>query len=207
LPAGGEQRDSLRWPAAQGFTAALLLTLTFPAMMAQWRVSSDVDFNYRQRVPLGKQAEEVSVGFKSSNLWVDADTANSIRALQRMAKTSGFVAGMAVQDFTGDGAGIIFAIGGRPLATAWMGGGYPGSEAAASKLLDNIDQHALAGAWLISSSNNPRAIKGWQELLKRRLGRSNSHEAAGTALIRAPYDWQPDAPEMWEVVIWRPVSR
>lgn len=193
-------------PIAQAGAAVCLFLLACPALIAQLRTNTDLDANYRQRFPLGAQQLEVSVGSKPSRLWVDEETGASIRVLQSAAANAGFTAGTAVQDFTGDGAGIIFIVGGRPAATAWMGGGYPGAEAAAVKLLDGVDKQVLENAWLVSSENNPRAIRNWQEILAQRLGRADSHQVAVKVKIRAPYDWQPNAPRDWEIVLWRPAQ-
>lgn len=186
--------------------AVCLLVLAGPALLAQLRIVTDLHANYRQRVPLGAQEVEVRVGSRPSRLWVDEETRRSILALKSAAASAGFAPGTAVQDFTGDGAGIIYILGGRPAATAWMGGGYPGSEAAAAKLLNGVDPRVLQKAWLISSENNPRAIRNWKTLLQRHLGGSESHQVAASIKMRAPYDWQPDGPRDWEIVLWRPVA-
>ena len=189
---------------AQAAAGVCLLLLACPALIAQWRIATNLDANYRQRFPLGAQEVEASVGSKPSRLLVDEETAAAIRALQSAAANAGFTPGTAVQDFTGDGAGIVFILGGRPVATAWMGGGYPGTDAAAIKLLNGIDKRVLEQAWLVSSENNPRAIRNWREILEQRLGRADSHQIAASVKVRAPYDWRPDAPRDWDVVLWRP---
>lgn len=180
-----------------------LAALCVPTMVIQLKAATDVHYTYRQLSALGVQALPVRLGAADNTLLVDATTRETLQSVIGAARAAGFAPGQTILDFTGDGPGLIYALGGRPLGTAWLLGGYPGSEATAAHLVARITPQKLQTAWLLSSDDNPRAIRGWPQLLNARLG-AGTHERVAEVLIRAPYRWGINAPESFAVQLWKP---
>ncbi len=183
--------------------ASAFFLLCLPALVTQVRAATDVNFTYRQLSALGQQNRRVEFGPLKNPLLVDERNAETLQALMKAASAAGLVPGQRVMDFTGDGPGLVYTLGARPLGVAWLIGGYPGSRATAARLLSNVPAAELSGAWLLSSPDNPRAIADWDELIKDRLGEL-THERVVTIRYRAPYRWDPTWPEMIAVDLWRP---
>lgn len=180
-----------------------LAALCLPTLVIQVKAATDVQYTYRQLSALGKQAMPVRLGAADNTLLVDAATRETLQSVIGTARAVGLTPGQTILDFTGDGLGLIYALGERPLGLAWLSGGYPGSHAIAAHVVEKLPVQALRNAWLLSSDNNPRAIKGWQPLLNERLG-PGAHELVATVFIRAPYHWGENAPDNLSVQIWKP---
>jgi hypothetical protein len=180
-----------------------LAALCLPTLVTQLRAATDVHYTYRQLSALGEQAKPVRLGAANNTLLVDAATRETLESVIGAARAAGLTPGRAILDFTGDGPGLIYALGGRPLGTAWLLGGYPGSQTIAAHVVEKLPVQALRNAWLLSSDNKPRAIKGWQQSLNARLG-PDAHELVATVHIRAPYRWGENAPDSLSVQIWKP---
>lgn len=194
------ERRNLLNHAAQGFS---LFLICLPTLVIQCRAATDVEYTYRQLAPLAEQRIPVRVGPADSKLLVDSQTRKSLDSIVQAAHSAGFVAGDSLLDFTGDGPGLVYALGGRPLGKAWMIGGYPGSEKMAEATVQHLSLQELRSTWLLSSDNNPRAISNWRRMLASRLG-EDSHILAATVQIRAPYRWRSDAPDLVSVFLWKP---
>lgn len=182
---------------------ACLILLCVPPLVIQLRAALDVHYTYRQLSALGEQTMPVSIGAANDTLLVDPTTRETLQSVIGVARAAGLVPGQMVLDLTGDGPGLVFALGAKPLGAAWLAGGYPGSHATAARLVAQFSPQQLQSAWLLSSDNNPRAIGGWQQLLSSRLG-TGSHELVATVPIRAPYNWGKNSPEIISIQLWRP---
>lgn len=180
-----------------------LAVLCVPTLLIQVRAAWDVDYTHRQLSSLGRQTVPVSVGLVATTVLVDATTRDTLRAVTDAARAAGFTPGTSMLDLTGDGPGLVYALGGRPLGVAWLTGGYAGSEATARQIAARLPRSALRAAWVLSSDDNPRAIKAWQELLEPYVG-ANAHELVGAVVVHAPYRWAPDSPDATTIKIWRP---
>lgn len=183
-----------------------LTALCLPPLAIQVRAATDVDYTYRQLSALGKQTMPVQLGPVGITLLVDAETHKSLNSVIGAARAAGLVTGEGILDFTGDGPGLVYALGGRPLGKAWLLGGLRGSSAVAANMIEMLPEEEVRSAWLLSSDNNPRAIKGWPQMLEARVGR-DSHALMATVTIRAPYSWGADAPDRQTVQIWKPRSQ
>jgi hypothetical protein len=186
--------------------ATCLAVLCLPTLVIQIRSATDVHHTYRQLSALGEQAIPVQLGAAGNTLLVDAETRETLQSIIGSARAVGFLSGQTILDFTGDGPGLIYALGGRPLGLAWLLGGYPGSQALAAKVVDNLTVGELQNAWLLSSDNNPRAIKDWQNLLNAKL-EIGTHELVATVNVHASYRYVPNAPDRQTVQIWKPRNR
>ena len=193
------QRSLLSHPALM----LCLMALCLPTLTLQVRAALDKDFTYRQHTGLGAQRRPIQIGAAGNTLLVDDTSERSIRDLLDAAHQAGFKAGTPVLDFTGDGPGLVYALGGRPVGLAWLLGGGPGGEAAAAHVVAQAPQEVLRRAWILSSTNNPYAIKTWTRILDDRLGAA-SHVAVADLGIPAWYRWKKGAPEINAVTLWRP---
>ena len=179
-----------------------LAVLCLPTLVIQMKAAFDVQYTYRQLSALGKQT--IPYRFSTNNtILVDAKTNDTLSSINKAALAAGFKPGQTILDFTGDGPGLVYALGGRPLGLPWLLGGYSGSEIWAGRMLDKLSPADLQSAWILSSNDNPRAIKSWQKLLSRQLG-SNSHQTAATVLVHTPYRWGKNTPANFHVEIWKP---
>jgi hypothetical protein len=183
--------------------AASVCLLCAPALVAQVLALIDVRYTYRQFSPLGEQDVPVTLGAPSIALWVDPRTDKSLHDISAMVRTAGFKPGQDVLDLSGDGPGVIFAVGGHPLGTPWMIGGYPGSAASADRVITKLNPASIRGAWLLTSTNNPRRIMGWESMLVQRIGPA-SHEMVASIDIASPYSWTTDAPKTINLQLWKP---
>lgn len=194
------QRRGLLGPRA----AALAITLTaLPGLVFQLRAGWQPEGAYRQFGALAAQQVAVRTGAGGTAVRVDPSTAETLARVTSMVQDAGFVVGQPLLDLTGDGPGLVYAVGGRPLGVAWLPGGYPGSDKALARLLGSLPEERLRTAWLLTSETNPRAIRQWQPALAARLGAS-SHEPAGRVQVRWPYRWSANAPDMTDVQLWKP---
>lgn len=181
-----------------------LAILCLPTLVIQMKAALDVQYTYRQLSALGNQTIPYRLNINNTIL-VDAKTHDTLNSLNKTAQAAGYKPGQTVLDFTGDGPGLVFVLGGRPLGLPWLLGGYSGSEAWAARMLDKLSPQDLQSAWILSSNDNPRAIKDWQKLLSRRLV-VNSHQVAATVTVHAPYRWGKNVPDKLHVQIWKPRS-
>lgn len=195
--------------AEQGVLAGAALTgcvvlLCLPALVTQWLALTDVRYTYRQHSALGAQDYPVVLGDRETMLRVDSQTGKKLKDTTAMFSKAGFKPGQSVLDLTGDGPGVIFAVGAKPLGTPWMLGGYPGSAAAADRVIEKLDPTALRNTWLLTSTDNPRRINGWELMLARRVG-AGSHSMAGSVDIATSYSFNADARKTINLQLWRPI--
>lgn len=185
-------------------TASVCL-LCVPALLAQLLALTDVRYTYRQLSPLGEQDIPVALGARATPLRVDGHIDKALHDISAMVRTAGFKPGQDVLDLSGDGPGVIYAVGGNPLGTPWMIGGHPGSEAAADRVIEKLNPASIRGAWLLTSSNNPRRIIDWESMLARRIGPA-SHEMVASIDIGSLYSWEIDAPKTLNLQLWKPAT-
>jgi hypothetical protein len=184
-----------------------LLVMTVPGLVPQVRAALEARHTYRQHTSLGEQNVSVLLGASSTRLLVDAEMAKSLSALSASALAAGWQPGQGMLDFTGDGPGWVFSLGGRPLGVPWLLGGYPGSDAAAALLVSRLPEAELRQSWLLSSDTTVRRIEGWPQSLVARLG-AESHELVASVRIRAPYVWSKlQETEHVNLQLWRPKAR
>lgn len=183
-----------------------LAGLCLPTLWIQMQAVHDVRHTYRQASALAAQKVPVQVGRSSRPLLVDADTRAAIDAVVGAARDAGLTADQPMLDFTGEGPGLVYALNARPLGVAWLVGGYPDSGKWAGRVLDRLPKSELRRAWVLASSDNPRAIPGWQRLVEQRLG-AGSHELVATVRVPAPSRWGALAPATADLQLWRPGVR
>jgi hypothetical protein len=195
----------LRNVISQRAVRASIAILALPALAVQVLPLVGRAYTYRLRSSLLEQKTALDNRLPFRGLSADSVTSNDLTNARRGAHSAGFKEKDGVLDFTGDSPGIVYAVGGRPLGVPWMLGGYPGSEAAASVVLDKLTTQQLRRAWILSSETSERRIQRWEQLMKQRLG-STCFEIAATLKIRPSYSWSgPDSRGPRELTLWRPL--
>ena len=181
-----------------------LVVLTLPGLVLQVQAALLASHTYRLHTALSMQNVPVVLGPASTRLLVDAETAMSVNTISAAARAAGWQPGLDMLDFTGDGPGWVFSLGGRPLGVPWLLGGYHGSDAAAALLIGRLPEAALRRSWLLSSDTTARRIEGWSQSLANRIG-ADSHELVATVRVRAPYFWpERQTMERVDLQLWRP---
>jgi hypothetical protein len=184
--------------------AAAVAAFSAPTLFYQVNAALNVNGTYRQWTALGEQNIPVLVGFPPSKLLVDDMVRETLNSLTAAAQLAGYRPGDPILDFTGDGPGLIFALGGRPLGVAWNMGGYSGSEHAAQRALANVPVDSLRDSWILSSDQNPLAIKGWKAILEPRLG-PGSHRLTSAVQVKR-LGQGIGATESTDIQLWKPVT-
>lgn len=110
---------------------------------------------YRQFCPLHQNTHVICLP-GGSQLKVSRDSAQYIRDLNRMALNGGFEVGSPVIDLTGHFPTALYALGAKPVGLAWLIGGYQGSEAMLSAVLDRVAPKELQRAWVLTEPEGPR---------------------------------------------------
>lgn len=189
----------------RGALALSVGLLCVPALLQQALALTDVRYTYRQLAPQGGQDTAVAVGAPATVMHVDERTGKSLNDIRAMVRAAGLEPGDHVLDFSGDGPGFIYAAGASPLGSPWMIGGYAGSAAAAERVVGKLGPAAVRNAWLLTSTNNPRRIRGWEAIMARHAG-PGSHRLAGSVTIAAPYAWDASAPRHVQLQLWKPAA-
>lgn len=185
--------------------ACCAAVLCVPGLVFQWRAAFDDGHTYRLRSALIGHTVPLQLGRQGTAVLVDATSARSLGTLIEAARGAGLPPNAPMLDFTGDGPGLLFALGAEPVGVPWLLGGYGGSTRAAERVLAGQHEARLRSAWLLTSADNPRRITGWQQLLEQRLGR-DTHLPAATLVLQAPYRWGGTGTASFEVQLWRPLG-
>lgn len=192
----------------QSALSVALALLCVPMLVSQWRSLNDPAFAYRLRSGLMGQQQPLALGSQGRVLKLDATTRESVVKLMQRMTAAGYRSGEPIIDTTGDGPGLVYALGGRPLGVAWMIGGYPGSERVAARLLDTLPPGELRRTWVLTAEDNPRALRGFPELLRQRTG-GPGLEFVGSIDLLPQYRWDGLPPTPVSVSLWKsyaPVS-
>lgn len=185
--------------------AASLALLCLPTGVSQLRSLTDPDFTYRLRHGLIDQRFSLGLGAAGDSLLVDAVTHDAVAAFVRAMHDAGYVEGEPILDVTGDGPGLVYALGGRPVGVPWLIGGYLGSERVMALVLGRVPVTTLQRAWVVSADDNPRALQSWAPILQELAG-GPSRALAGTAPYRAQYRWDGRPAEPLTLSLWRPIG-
>ncbi len=174
-----------------------------PMLVSQWHSLDDPAFTYRLRSGLLGQQHPLALGTQGRVLKLDATTREGVVLLTQRMAAAGYRSGDAIFDATGDGPGLVYALGGRPLGVAWLIGGYPGSARMASRVFDALAPDELRRAWVLTAEGNPRALHGFQELLLQRTS-GPGYELVGSVDLLPQYRWDGLPPTPVSVSLWRP---
>lgn len=103
---------------------------------------------------------------EGARLRVTAQDAETSRALARLARQH-HLAGVPILDVTGASPGYIRQLGGTPVGSSWLLGGYPGSLDAALAAVRAENPQRLREAWVLDAPDSPRRIAGLLPALGR----------------------------------------
>ena len=113
---------------------------------------------YRLVHPLWEQQECIEIGLSNSKICLDHASAEYFQNLTKQAYNSGFAPHTPVIDLSGTAPSTIFALGGTPIGSPWLLGGYPKSEEFAREALETVPRHKLEQAWVLSAPHGHRPI-------------------------------------------------
>jgi len=124
-------------------------------------IDKSIDAPHRQ--PEGRLAFNSALSgleIHGGRLLLPSLTLSYLSSISSLAKSNGFQKGDAMLDLSGASPGTIMAIGAKNLASAWMIGGYVGSESRAIASLRSIEVDAVENAWVLTEPNGKRSISG-----------------------------------------------
>ena len=182
--------------AARGASFAPLVLCALLSTVAALVVDGGTKAPYRLAAPLDEQTAPVFVGARSSTLLVDAGTQRYLAGLRSQAVAGGWESATPLIDLTGGSPGVAFFLGGRSLATAWLLGGYPGSETYARRALQLADESSVRNAWVLTAPDGTRRIP---ESVLDSLGLD--FPAAYELVGRARSAWRDENQELWRPVL------
>lgn len=139
---------------------------------------------YTQTESLRLQHTPVTMHEGTTTLLVTPDVAHYLGELQRVARDAGYQPGDGVIDLTGYYAATLFAIAAKPLGSAWLVGGRPGTNAITHANLDQVPCEQLGSAWLLIDAKGPIHIPG--EVLAR-YGIDVETDYESVATVKAPW--------------------
>ena len=151
----------------------LILTMAGVAVTAT-TVLGAMNVPYRQSSTVFEMVSSSEV----SGIYVDKDANRFFKDLSDLRETSDFLSGTPLIDNTGASPTAIYVLGGLPLGSAWLIGGYPGSQELAEAQLRLYSQPCLDLAWILDEPTAPRRVFGFDPE-EFSLSPSNTYEAVG----------------------------
>lgn len=146
-------------------TAALVLVLTVSAWGYAYRYDPATEM-----LPDRGTTEVATVSPEGARLRLTAEDAATSRRLASLSREL-HLAGVPMLDVTGASPGYIRQLGGRPVGSSWLLGGYPGSLDAALAAVRSEDPRTLDQAWILDAPESRRRIPGLLPALGRSLDR------------------------------------
>jgi hypothetical protein len=154
-------------------------------------VAHSVNRPYRQTAPLHEAGSRVG---SQERLRVLAPTSTYIGELSGLAKAHGFKPGDPVLDLTGRYPAALFLMEAAPVASPWLCGGYPGSEAVAVAALDRVGAAELAQMWILVEPGGPRSF---DPAFLRRYGIEVARDYRSVGAVSAPTDVPGERVQQW----------
>lgn len=111
---------------------------------------------YRQNIPLSKQLYATQI-HSNSSLLLGKEISHAIHEFQDIIKRES-VEEIPIIDLTGHYPGLIYAIGAKPVGSAWLIGGYPGSNETANYALMTEKQHVINSSWVLIEKDGERSL-------------------------------------------------
>lgn len=152
-----------------------LISILAGVAVAATTVLGAMNFPYRQSAT----AFEMVPSSEVSGLYVERDTNKFFNDLSNLRETSDFQSGTPLIDNTGASPTAIYVLGGLPLGSAWLIGGYSGSEKLAEAQLRLYSQQCLDSAWILDEPTAPRRVFGFNPE-EFSLSPGNTYEALGS---------------------------
>jgi hypothetical protein len=141
--------------SASGHWKILLPAVVSGQLITVFLLQAAMEWPYRQPQPFRQYDNVVAIGEDKSELILPQDLADYYRNVQKTAQQAGFQAGTPMLDMTGEGSGTLYAIGAKAIGSAWLIGGYSGSDNMVKTLLNRVSCTDITNAWLLVDSDNP----------------------------------------------------
>ncbi len=152
-----------------------LLSISAAMAVVAITVLGAMNFPYRQASTVFQMVPSNEV----SGIYVDTGTKRFFEDLSNLRETSDFQSGTPLIDNTGASPTAIYVLGGLPLGSAWLIGGYRGSEGLAEAQLRQYSQQCLDSAWILDEPTAPRRVFGFYPE-KFALSPGTTYEAMGS---------------------------
>jgi hypothetical protein len=143
---------------ARAFPGSLLTLALAVQIIAVALVHAGFETPYRQPQPLRQDDYKIEIGRPGSDLVIPASFGRYYKDFMGAATLAGFKKGTPMIDLSGLAPGVLYAIGANSVGTAWMVGGYPGSDNLAKASLANVPCDQLATAWVLYDPQSPGKI-------------------------------------------------
>lgn len=196
----------LRGSLSPSALSLCLAVLSTPTLVGQLRSMQDATQTYRLRTGLLEQSQLLALGAHGGEVLVDPVTRTDLESLVHALRSSGYTPGEPILDMTGDGPGLVYVLGGRPVAVAWLLGGYPGTARVADWVVAHAPEATLRRAWVIGADDrHARAVSGWRDLLRQRLG-ADSHRQLALLAFRPQYAWSGPRAVPVMLSVWKPAA-
>jgi len=139
--------------------SSLLLSLAFAVqVLTVIRIQNGIEKPFRQPQSLRANDYVMDIGRPGSTLILSRGFGQYFAEAIELARHGGFARGTPMIDLTGQSPGILYAVGAKSIGSAWIIGGYPGSEIVAVKSLKMVPCAELGAAWLLTEPEGPREI-------------------------------------------------
>jgi len=152
----------------------LILVLSGVAV-ASTTLLGAMNFPHRQASPV----LEMVPSDQLTGLYVGRDTDQFFQDLSTLKENSGFQTGTPLIDNTGASPTAVYIVGGLPLGSGWLIGGYPGSEKLAEAQLRQYSPQCLDSAWVLDEPTAPRRVFIFNPE-EFPLSPSNTYESVGS---------------------------
>jgi hypothetical protein len=139
--------------------AACILYLLLMQVLVVLAVGLYMHEPYRQSQPL--MTPKIAVTFPATGgvaLGLTPDAADYARSLVQLAEQVELRRRTPLLDLTGNSPGTQYFLGTKPVGSAWIIGGFPGSDAYARTLLARVPCEELAAAWVLVQPLGRRSV-------------------------------------------------
>lgn len=116
------------------------------------------DSPYRQTGPLWQAHTPVEIGAHDAMLVVHAPEAGFLARVRASATAAQMPSNQPIIDLSGKSPGLIFALGARSVGSAWLVGGYSGSDETAMEILRTVSCSELGSAWILTGTVRPLSL-------------------------------------------------
>jgi hypothetical protein len=168
--------DSKNFVGSNSTFGAQLILVGAGIAVATTTVIGAMNFPYRQTSPVYEMVPSSQI----PGIFVGTETEKYFQDLSNIEEASGFQRGTPLIDNTGASPTAIYIIGGLPLGSAWLIGGYPGSGQLAEAQLRLYSQQCLDSAWILDEPTAARRVFSFNSK-SFSLAPSNTYEALGYA--------------------------
>ncbi len=127
----------------------LLPAVVSGQLITVFLLQTAMEWPYRQPHPFRQYDNVIAIGVDKSELILHQDLADYYRQLKKMASQVDFQSGTPVIDMTGQGPGTLYAIGAKAIGSAWIIGGFAGSDNMAQTMLNRVSCADISAAWLL----------------------------------------------------------